>query len=358
MNIIDKNEEISAEDMMLKVRNNIKKRRINENNTVVINEKDFSYINSNWDLHVDYKISSHRSPIISRLLIFGRTLVHGEVKRYVSLIIGKQAEFNMHIIRILSGLIKNIDTKINDIVISLNKDIDNKIDTKINDIVISLNKDIDNKIDTKTNDIVISLNKDIDSKWLDIYKESITEDYLKKNIEYHNNFVSIINRYSPRFSKTDIPRLVEIGIGTATMSIYFSRSSYDVLGIDKDPIIVSNAINTNKKLGGHAKFICADAFELQKYFKEKLFDIAFSQGTLEHFDNNDLKRIIDAQLYIAKCMIFSVPSINYPNSEFGNERKMDINKWETLLKGFGYNVEHISYYYEGDLHIVGVVLPS
>ena len=354
MNTIEKDNEIDPKNVMQKIRDNLKKRNISTGDIIQTNEDDFNYINSNWDLNVDYRISSHRSPIIARLLITGRNLIHGEVRRYVSLIAGKQAEFNVCISRILTVLIKNV-TNINDTIILINKD----IDTKIGEMTKSVNKDID----TKIGDMTKSANKDIDhhknvdvNKWCEFYKEDTTEDWLKKNIEYHTYFISIINKYSVQLSQGNIPKLVEIGTGTATMSIYFSRTSYDVLGIDNDPIIVSKAINANKKLGGYAKFICLDAFDLQKLFKEKLFDVAFSQGTLEHFNNDNLKRFIDAQLYVAKCVIFSVPSINYPNSEFGNERKMSVDEWNILLKSFGYNIDYISYYQEEESHVVAVIL--
>ena len=327
MNTIEKDNEIDPKNVMQKIRDNLKKRNISTGDIIRTNDDDFNYINSNWDLNVDYRISSHRSPIIARLLITGRNLIHGEVRRYVSLIAGKQAEFNVRINRILTDLVKNV--------------------TNINETIMSVNKDIDTKIGEMTKSV---------NKWCDFYKEDTTEDWLKKNIEYHTYFISIINKYSTQFSQGNIPKLVEIGTGTATMSIYFSRTSYDVLGIDNDPIIVSKAINANKKLGGYAKFVCLDVFDLQKLFKEKLFDVAFSQGTLEHFNNDDLKRFIDAQLYVAKCIIFSVPSINYPNSEFGNERKMSIDEWNMLLKSFGYNIDYISYYQEEESHVVAVIL--
>jgi cyclopropane fatty-acyl-phospholipid synthase-like methyltransferase len=152
-----------------------------------------------------------------------------------------------------------------------------------------------------------------------------------------------------------VPRLLEIGVGTATMSIYLSKSYFEVIGLDSDPIIVAKAIETNKKLGGYAKFITMDAFNIQTFFKEKSFDIAFSQGTMEHFNNEKLKKILEAQLHVAKYVVFSVPSINWPTEDFGNERRMTVEGWKTLLQDFGFRIEHLSYYQEGDLHIAIVL---
>jgi len=224
--------------------------------------------------------------------------------------------------------------------------------------MVSVNKNVDNKINDailERDEEHLNYDKNLDNKWRELYKLNISEDLLKNNIDHHNYIIDLISKYAIQLSQNSIPRLAEVGIGTATMSIHFSKIFYDVLGIDIDPIIVSRAMDANKRLGGYAKFICLDAFDLQKFFKERLFDVAFSQGTMEHFDNDNIKKIIDAQLHIAKCVIFSVPSINYPYSEFGNERKMNISEWEVLLKSFGYTVEHIAYYQEGDWHIAVVI---
>jgi hypothetical protein len=255
----------------------------------------------------------------------------------------------------------------------MDKDTDSKIDTKIRELVVSMDKDTDSKIGTKIRELTVSLDRDIyskindvvakhmqesssTSKWSKFYKREINEDLLKQNIGHHDHLISLINKYATQISQGNTSKLVEVGIGSATMSIYLSRTFfYDVVGIDSDPIIITSAMDANTRLGGYAKFLCIDAFDLKNFFREKLFDVAFSQGTLEHFDNDNLKKIIDAQLYVAKCVIFSVPSINYQYREFGNERKTDIKEWEFLLKSFGYTIEHLSYYQEGNIHIVGII---
>ncbi len=364
------NDNIDVESIMRKIRENVRKRKenntypridghINELQQVACDEldenlrKNLDYISSNYEIYNEYSISSHRK-IFGNMLVSGRKLVHGEVRRYVDPIIGKQSELNSYISRTLDIFAKE-NVKINNSIDSINKD----IDTKINNSIDSINKDID----TKINNSIDSINKDANvkigksSKWREFYKDDVTEDFLKGNVIYHDYFISLINRYARKFSQNDIPKIAEVGIGTATMSIHFSKTSYEVLGIDNDPLIVSKAMDTNNRLGGYAKFICLDAFDLQKYFKDKIFDVVFSQGTMEHFDNDNLKRIIETQLYIGRYIIFSVPSINYPNSEFGNERKMSTNEWESLIKSFGYTVEHISYYQEGDQHVAGVISP-
>jgi len=195
----------------------------------------------------------------------------------------------------------------------------------------------------------------VSSDWTKFYSKEITNEDMSKNIEHHRYFIDLICDWANKTSYGRPPKLVEIGVGTATMSIHLSKRYFEVLGIDLDPLIVAKAIETNNKLGGHAKFIAMDALDLSKFFKENAFDIAFSQGTLEHFDNEKLKQILEAQLAIAKYVILSVPSANWRQEDFGDERKMTVQEWKNLLNDFQLKIEHISYYQEGDLHIAIVI---
>jgi SAM-dependent methyltransferase len=115
------------------------------------------------------------------------------------------------------------------------------------------------------------------------------------------------------------------------------------VGIDNEQFIVRKAIEVNKRLGGYAKFILMDAFDLD-LFKDECFDIAFSQGTMEHFDNDQIINLLKKQVKVARYVLFSVPSVNWPKREFGNERKMTIEEWKVLLKDSGMRILHLDYY--------------
>jgi SAM-dependent methyltransferase len=147
-----KNDEINVEDIMRQIRENIKKRKESGAYTkemeTLINEplqapcetsnagqddlqQNLNYINSNWDVHAEYSISSHR-PILGRLLVWGRKLIHGEVRRYVDLISGKQIEFNAHVVRVLNGCVKGFDSKVNEAVVATKKPSSYHIDKVMN----------------------------------------------------------------------------------------------------------------------------------------------------------------------------------------------------------------------------------
>ena len=154
MNIIEiRDEEIDVEEIMRKIRENIRKRGESGVYTeemkdlvdeplqtpetggldIVNIQQDLDYLKRNWDTHAEYSISSHRR-FIGRFLIRGRQLVHGEVRRYVDPIVGKQIEFNAHLVRIIKGLIRQVKTEIS-----------GEIDDRVNEVVATINEDIKNK---------------------------------------------------------------------------------------------------------------------------------------------------------------------------------------------------------------------
>ncbi len=141
-----KDDEINVEEIMRQIRENIKKRRESGAYTKEMEEiiseplqappagavqvqydlqPDLDYINRNYDLHAEYHVSSHRR-VLGRFLVWGRRLVHGEVRRYVDLLAGKQSEFNAGVVRTLNNCIKGFDSKMNEAVAAVNNDIKNK----------------------------------------------------------------------------------------------------------------------------------------------------------------------------------------------------------------------------------------
>lgn len=377
-------DEINAKEILEKIRDNIQSRKkagaYSESipNFVIKNPeksflpmvdgmaaKDLEYLTSNYDVqNRSYVISSHR-PFIGSFLVKARNLVNGEVKRYVDPIFSQQSELNACICRICTELLgknKELLGKYEGILgkneglmrkyeeLLIKNEESNSQASALDAKVVELEQKV--KV-MNSNSLTSSGNAVPSSSWGEYYSEDISEADLLGNINHHKHFISLIEEYAHKASEKRVPKLVEVGIGTATMSIYFSRQKYQVLGLDNDINVIFNAINTNKRLGGHANFVMLDANSLN-LFKNKYFDVAFSQGTLEHFDNEGLIKILSKQLETAKYVVFSVPSIHYPKREFGNERKMTTEEWEVILNDGGFNIEKLEYYRE-DTQIVCIV---
>jgi len=72
-------------------------------------QHDFEFINNNRDIrNYSYHIKSHR-PYFGSVLVKGRQMVHGEIRRYVDPIISHQTEFNEHSVNILNLILKRLE---------------------------------------------------------------------------------------------------------------------------------------------------------------------------------------------------------------------------------------------------------
>lgn len=117
-------EEVNVEEIMRKIRENISKRKeqgtypspIDEVNQQLISSQklpmgeirgevadDLAALNRSCDIQNNsYVISSHR-PIVGKVLIKGREVVHGEVRRYVDPMVFKQIAFNQSASKVLNN---------------------------------------------------------------------------------------------------------------------------------------------------------------------------------------------------------------------------------------------------------------
>ena len=144
------------------------------------------------------------------------------------------------------------------------------------------------------------------------------------NIIAHLEYLMVIFLLRPKL-------ILEVGCGTGTHSCFLSYFNIKcvALEISKEIAILARAYNRRFK-GRIYDFVIADAFHLP--FKNDSFDVCFSQGVAEHFKNSDIKNFITAQLKVAKKIIISIPSNNFPYKELGDERLLDTTFWFTLLK--------------------------
>ena len=115
-----RDDKINVEEIMARIRENIRRKRaageipqtadslnqpelpIDSNQYETNIGKDLSCINNLWNINNNrYFISSHH-PYLGKILVRGRQLVHGEVRRYVDPIVHRQTEFNASTVRILN----------------------------------------------------------------------------------------------------------------------------------------------------------------------------------------------------------------------------------------------------------------
>ncbi|MEM3555940.1 MAG: hypothetical protein QXF56_04450 [Candidatus Micrarchaeia archaeon] len=112
---IKSSNEINVQKIMEKIRANIRKRRGAESSEYHTELTDLSDVEKELELmraeldieNRSYHISSHRK-LLGPILTSGRSLVHGEVRRYVDPVFSKQKKFNIRVLGVLTLLSKEI----------------------------------------------------------------------------------------------------------------------------------------------------------------------------------------------------------------------------------------------------------
>jgi SAM-dependent methyltransferase len=193
-----------------------------------------------------------------------------------------------------------------------------------------------------------------DHPWLTEFPNLLSEAWVEENLEHHRELVQLVEELAARAAGGRTPRLLEAGAGSAAFSLALSRRNYEVTAIDSDPLMVLRAQHISNHLGGYARIQCLDLRQLDP-IRDGWFDVVFSQGTLEHFDNAAIRELLDMQLRIGRYVVFSVPSIFWPTRDFVNERKMSLDEWKVVLESVDADLLHLSYYHAGNLHVLAAL---
>jgi SAM-dependent methyltransferase len=129
-------------------------------------------------------------------------------------------------------------------------------------------------------------------------------------------------------------KTLEVGSGTGLQSCFISYFGIEVISIDRDWKIARMASRVCKYYNGKdVHFVVADARFLP--FKDKIFGLSFSQGLLEHLDNPTILDIVsEVEKAVKGKIFFSIPSANFPEQDFGNERLMYPSEWKAILSQF------------------------
>ena len=164
--------------------------------------------------------------------------------------------------------------------------------------------------------------------WQQYYEERpVSLERLVNDICDHKPFLVEITSSAKKNKE-----ILEVGSGSGALSIFLSHLGYKIISIDKDEGVLNIARRNNAYLNGKVTFKKADAYRLP--FKDNSFDLCFSQGFLEHFDDEDIRELLQEQLRVAKAIIFSVPAFWYPKQDFGDERLMKKEDWLEILGQF------------------------
>lgn len=210
----------------------------------------------------------------------------------------------------------------------------------------SLDKIVE-KISKKIDEIIIDKKKSEDVKWYELYKIDIEEfptpdDYIKYKLKYKSLFIDKVIRYANN------GKVIETGCGTGLMAGYLQKKGLDVTAIDLSKKVLDYAKEIAKQSSviEPCKYSQGDILNLK--YKENTFEVSYSNGVLEHFNDDEIIETLKQQMYISKYVIFGIPSTYFGINEkmLGNERTLTLDEWKRLIyKAGGKIVEQTSFHY-------------
>ena len=172
--------------------------------------------------------------------------------------------------------------------------------------------------------------------WYKHYKNKLPSiNFSRKELKlfYNQNkeFIDEIIKSKPN-------RVIEVGCGLARDSFVLASKRISVAVFDIDKRILGLASKNMEKTGVRIRIIKGNFFRLSNYIKKDYFDLAFHSGVLEHYNNNEIIKIIDEQIKIVPKIIFSVPIKSKFNERYFNDnlfrRLLTKEEWQKILSSF------------------------
>lgn len=185
------------------------------------------------------------------------------------------------------------------------------------------------------------------SSWYDIYKKEIDSkgtimDYVYDKVKYKKTFTNLIKKYSPN------KEIIEAGCGTGVVSTYMASLGYSTTAVDIDKDILNLAKEISKKYNAKNKPTFLQMSILDLEFEKEKFDVSFSNGVVEHFNDKEIIKILKEQMEIASTVIVGIPTRYFDQEEamYGDERYLKFKYWRQLISEAGGKiVEEKSYHF-------------
>lgn len=160
-------------------------------------------------------------------------------------------------------------------------------------------------------------------------------EYLKSETLFSNairlrHLIWIIQQYIPQGGK-----LLEVGFGSGTTAVLLSDLGYQVTAIDINTELVDRMRQNYADWvrSGRLNVQKGDAFALP--YLDKQFDLAYHQGVLEHFLDDQILLALREQARVARWVIFDVPNKRLGVQHFGDERLLPLDHWRGLIRQAG-----------------------
>jgi len=172
-----------------------------------------------------------------------------------------------------------------------------------------------------------------------------------KNERYYNLILETIKRVTRKTSFKG-EKVIELGAGSGLASVFLSIDGADSTILDSSLMAIKYAkLNVSKirkesLILGKIKYVKANLFDLNKsvHIKNESFDLVQSYGLIEHFNDKDIKKILEIKKSLTKkggWVVVGVPNYISPIMIYkwskgkGNERYLNKSKLKSLMKEVG-----------------------
>jgi len=179
---------------------------------------------------------------------------------------------------------------------------------------------------------------------IDFYEHYKKKGTLKLDKESFRDDLAIDEPYIKLVKKylNNSGRILECGCGPARTALSLAFNGFQVTAVDYNDKILGVAKENAINLGLDDKiiFILMDFFNIEREFEKNSFDCITHQGVIEHYNEEEIKRILKLQINIAPLIIFSVPIKTEFNAKEYFKDSMYRNLWtekywlEDVLKDF------------------------
>ena len=129
--------------------------------------------------------------------------------------------------------------------------------------------------------------------------------------------------------------ILEIGCGSGLTSILLASVGYRITAIDANRELIQ-AMKQFTNVFSNLNFHQMDMFQLD--FRDESFDLAFSQGVLEHYSDEDIVRSLVEQKRVAEIVVIDVPNARGKVGDYGDERAITPKHWRQLIQSAGLKI--------------------
>lgn len=127
-------------------------------------------------------------------------------------------------------------------------------------------------------------------------------------------------------------RLLEVGCGSGSTALLLADLGYHVTATDIDPSLLDSLRNRCAMDNQRGSITVEEANAFRLPWSDRPFDLAYHQGVLEHFTDEQIVTALEEQGRIAELVIFDVPNNRHRDQPFGDERCLPVGYWRKLLK--------------------------